>query len=140
MAPRAALRTLLGTDPEINQLGWLLESFYAESAPDSPPRDQRWAVIAFEPDIRAFTEVSALQAQVWFYQPVEMGRDYGAIDLALLQARTLVSNAEHVSGQDGWVLSAATWRGDSAGLMDREVNCMMRYARFSVAGRFVVSP
>lgn len=140
MAPRAALRSLLGTDLEMNSLGWALASFYAESAPDSPHRDVRWAVIAFEPDVRAFGVTSVMQAQVWFYQPLEMGRDYGAIDLALLQARMLITEAEHRAGDDGWVLSAATWRGDSAGFVDRDANCLMRYARFSVAGRFVVSP
>jgi hypothetical protein len=138
MAPRAAARTLLGTDAELISYGLTVARWYSSSALDTVTRNQRWGVIRWLDRTRAFGLVAAFPMEVWVYQPSEMGRDYGYVDAALERVKELLVVAEQVAGADGWTLSGATWESDSADLTDEGFSALTKFSRFRVAGRPVV--
>lgn len=140
MAPRAAVRSILGSDAEMISYDLEIERIFASASPDSPSRDKRWAVVRWLESSRAFGTVGAKPMEVWIYQPREMGRDYGVIDLAILRAKELLTEAEQVPGSDGWTLSGATWESDSVDLTDDGFDALVRFSRFRIAGRPIAAP
>lgn len=135
MAPRAAVRALLGADAELISYDLSVDRLFSSAAPDTVLRDRRWAVIRWLDRTRAFGLVGARPMEVWVYQPLEMGRDYGVIDLALVRIQELMVQAEQVAGADGWTLSGATWESDSGDLTDDSFSALTKFSRFRVAGR-----
>jgi hypothetical protein len=139
MAARAAIRSLLGNDAEINSLGWELAYIYSSNTVDTPPRNP-WAVIHWDDRSKAFGSVGARFVTIWFYLPKEHIRDYGIIDLAILRTTELMTQAEQLAGGDGWILTEASWLQDSPDLVDQAFNAVTRWSRFKVACRPAVIP
>lgn len=140
MAPRAAVRSILGLDPELMSYDLGTLRIFSSEAPDTVSRDKRWAVVRWLDATRVFGTVGLSLMEVWVYQPIELGRDYGVIDLALLRAKELLVEAEQVPGGDGWTLSGATWESQSADLTDTTLNALTKFSRFRVAGRAIAAP
>lgn len=140
MAPRAAVRSLLGDDPEMISYDLSKERIFSSSAPDSPDRTQRWAVVRWLDMTRTFGIIGARPMEVWVYQPTGMGRDYGYLDAAIQRVKELLTDAEQVPGADGWTLSGATWESDSADLTDEGFGALVKFSRFRVAGRPTTTP
>lgn len=120
--------------------GLTAAQLFSSDSYDPGTRDSRWAVIRWLDSSRSFGLLAAKPMEVWIYQPVEMGRDYGVIDLAIVRVKELLSEAEQVAGVDGWTLSGATWESDSADLRDEGFNALTRFSRFRVAGRPIAAP
>lgn len=137
MAARAALATLIGTDPQMNMLGLDQESVFGSNATDSPPRTHMFAVIHWDDAPRQPGGLSKYMVTVWFHIPREVERDYGKIDLALLRIKELSRTLEQLEGADGWVLTAMSWQGSSPDLPDDGYNSLTRFAQFACACRNV---
>lgn len=135
MAARAALATLIGTDPQMNMLGLVLGSVFASNSVDTPPRNAMFCVIHWDNVSRSSGGLARHPVTVWFHIPKEVERDYGKIDLACLRMQELSKSIEHVSGADGWTLTAMTWQGTSPDLPDDGYNTLTRYASLMCACR-----
>jgi len=140
MAPRAAVRSLLGTDTELIAMDFSVDNIYSSHALDTPDRDFRWIVVNWIDEPKAFGLVGPCLAEIWLYQPKEMSRDYGVLDSALVRVRELMCTATHVPGADGWTLSEASWQGDSADLFDDSFQALTKFSRYRIAARNVVVP
>ncbi len=140
MAPRAAVRSIIGADAEMISYDLSVDRLFSSASPDSPTREKRWAVIRWLDRTKTFGLTSIRPMEVWVYQPLELGRDYGVIDAAVERVKELVTQAEQVAGADGWTLSGATWESDSADLTDEGFNALTKFCRFRVAGRSMVTP
>lgn len=140
MAPRAAVRTLIGSDFEMASYGFTADHLYSSMSADTPPRGYRWGVIKWMDRTRSFATTGAQLMEIWLYQPYDMGRDYGVLDVAVQRAKELLTEAEQLVGGDGWTLTAATWETDSADLTDDAFAALTRFSRFRVAGRPMALP
>lgn len=140
MAARAAIRTLLGNDPELIALGWELSSIYSSNVTDTPNREKPWTVIHWDDRTKAFGTTGARIVTIWYYLPKEHIRDYGIIDLAILRTVELMTQAEQLAGGDGWVMTQAVWQQDSPDLVDHTFNALTRWSRFKVVCRPVATP
>lgn len=140
MAPRAAVRGIIGNDAEMISYDFELARLFSSDAPDTLSRDKRWGVMRWLDRTRSFGSVGSQFMEVWLYQPRELGRDYAVLDAALVRIQELMSDAEQVPGADGWTLSGAVWESNSADLTDDTVDALVKFARFRVAGRFVAAP
>lgn len=137
MAARAALATLIGTDPQLNMLGLTLDAVFGSNATDTPPRGQMFAIVRWEDMPLQPGGLSKFMATVWFHIPRELERDYGKIDLAVLRVKELSKTVEQLAGADGWVLTAMTWQGASPDLPDDGYNSLTRYVQLACACRNV---
>lgn len=135
MAPRAAVRQLLGNDLEMNSLGITLPRIFDSNALDTPARDGRWIITNYEDDVRAFGIIGAKLLTVRVYQAKEAGIDYGQIDAAILRVKELLTSAEQLAGEDGWVLTQATWQGGSPDVFDDTFQAIVKYCQFKIAAR-----
>lgn len=140
MAPRAAVRTLLGTDPELISYDFAVSRLFSSDSADTLTRDKRWGVIRWLDRAKSFGAVGSRLVEVWLYQPREMGRDYGVLDVAIVRIEELMTQAEQVPGADGWTMSGATLEMSSADLTDETINALVKFVRFRVAGRPVAAP
>lgn len=136
MAARAAVNGLLGTDPQLNMLGFEPDTFWGSNALDSPDRTRPFSVIKWD-DSPLSGGRSVYTVSIWFHIAKDSSRDYGKIDLAILRAKELMRSASHVSGEDGWSLTAATHLADSPDLFDDGYNSLTRYTQFRCACRNV---
>lgn len=134
MAARAALATLISTDPQMNMLGIEEENVFGGNATDTPARDKMFVVCRWE-EVSKSAMMSVYLASVWFHIPQEVERDYGKIDLAILRLKELMRTVEHLVGSDGWSLISASWTGDSADQFDDGYNSLNRYTQFRCACR-----
>lgn len=134
MAARAALFSLISTDAQIQLLGLSADSIFGSNATDSPRRDSMFAIIRWE-DAPLSGGRSVYITSIWYHMPKEIERDYGKIDLAILRTKELMKGVEHLSGGDGWALTAATHLADSPDLYDDGYNSLTRYTQFRCACR-----
>lgn len=137
MAARAALRSLIGTDAQMNMLGIEEEVIFSSNATDTPDRSRMFVVIRWDEISRSAGGLSVHLASVWFHTPQEIEIDYGKIDLALLRLRELMDEVEQRTGADGWVLVAASWSGSSPDGFDDGYNSVTRYAQYRCSCRNV---
>lgn len=135
MAARAALATLIGTDPQINMLGFEQDFVFGSNATDTPPRTHGFVVINWGDILRSAGGLQVYLATIWFHIPKERERDYAKIDNAVLRVKELASDVEQRMGADGWVLTAMTWIGSSPDLPDDGYNTLTRYAQVQCACR-----
>lgn len=140
MSARAAVRSIIGLDAEMISYDLDKSRIFSAAAPDTVSRDKLWAVVRWLDAVKAFGTVGSWPMEVWVYQPMELGRDYGTIDLAMLRIRHLLTEAEQVAGGDGWTLTCATWQMDSGDLTDDGFRALTRFGRFGVAARPIASP
>jgi hypothetical protein len=134
MAARAALVSLIATDPQMNMLGIQTSDVFGGNATDSPPRNKMFVVCRWEEVSKSAMQSNYL-ASVWFHVPQEMERDYGKIDIAVTRMKELMRTVEHRNGSDGWSLVAASWITDSADQYDDGYNSLNRYTQFRCACR-----
>lgn len=130
MAARAALRSLIGTDPQMNMLGIDEDVIFSSNATDTPDRSRMFVVTHWDEISRSPGGLSVHLVSVWFHVPQEKEIDYGNIDLALLRLKELMSSVEHRSGADGWVLVGASWSGSSPDGFDDGYNSVTRYGQY----------
>ena len=130
MSARAALQTLLEEDAALQDLG--LEAVYPTNAVDTPA-EQFFAIIRWNPTEAAFGVSGVDRFQIWFH---DREKDYGRITEGLRIVRSLVPAQTHLSGSDNWVLSTATWRGESDDLYDGGYETLTRYADFDGVSRY----
>lgn len=140
MPARAAARSLLGNDSEMQSYGFTADRIFAPDSVDSNPRHLRWAVLVWDEETPPFASKPSETMELWLYQPREMGHDYAVLDIALARARELLTTVEHLPGEDGWILTAATYRTGSRDLVDDVSHAITKYGRFHVACRTLVTP
>lgn len=136
MAARAAVVSLVATDPQMNMLDIDDSVIFGSNATDTPPRDRMFVVMKWSETSRS-GGLPVYDTTIWFHVPKDMELDYGKIDLAILRVKEIMKEAEHVEGADGWVLVAASWVADSPDFPDDGYNSLTRYAQFRCACRNV---
>lgn len=130
MSARAALQTLLEGDEVLLGLG--VGAVYPTNSVDTPEEDL-FIVIAWEPTTRVFGTTGTDRFSIWVH---DRQRDYGRITDALERLKNLVPDQVHLRGTDGWVLSTATWLGESRDLYDGGYETLTRYADFQGVSRY----
>lgn len=127
MAARAALFSLLkGTA----SLGF--EEVYPTNSIDTAP-EEFFAVINWGLTSPAFGTTGIDRVQIWVH---DKSRDYGRINAALEQLKNLLPTVNHRPGEDGIVLSAMEWDGESQDLFDSGMGTVTRYADFTAVSRY----
>jgi hypothetical protein len=96
-------------------------------------------VVKFMERTARFALVGAWAMEVWLYQPYEFGKDYGVLDVAAVRIRELMTTAEQLAGADGWTLNGAEWESDSPDLSDDAFQALMKFSRFRVSARQMVT-
>lgn len=132
MTARAAVYSLLSTDPVLEDLGF--EKVYASNSIDSPD-EYKFLVIRWEERTFFTPEHGPQSMTVWAHT---RDRDYGDIDRALQRVRELLTSAIHLAGDDGWVLTQADWSGDSSDLVDDGFHTLTRNSSFRTVSRYAI--
>lgn len=143
MAARAAVASLLSSDAALLALSNGELRVYAPNTADTPSdiQEQLFAVIRFGARTRAAGGAGGwYDLSVWWHQPRAFTRDYGVIDEAILRTKEILDAAEQVPGADGWILTAASWWGDSEEITDDGFETLTRYGSYRAACRPVVTP
>ena len=137
MPARAAVQQLVALDPVLgNGPGGIgVENVYAANSVDTPP-EQLFIIIKWEPTTVVFKTTGTDRISVWVH---DKDRDYTRIGQALERLKTILTDAVHVSGEDGWVLTTAEWRGESPDLYDGGYETVTRFAEFDVVSRYAPS-
>lgn len=133
MPARAALQSLLETDPRLVELG--VGAVYPTNAVDTPP-DELFVIIRWDPTDLAFKTRGRDRVQIWVH---DVQRDYGRIGECLARLRELIPEQVHRAGEDGWVITTAEWLGEGPDLFDGGYNTVTRYADFTVVSRYDTS-
>jgi len=134
MSARAAVHQLVEDDlapgQPLAELGYT--SVYASGDVDSPD-DVMFIIIRWEGKDRRFATFGPERVSLWAHT---RDLDYGDLDKALERFKHLLGGAVHVVGGDGWTLTQADWRGDSADLRDDGFGTLTRYAAFDAVSRY----
>lgn len=133
MAARAAVQTLLTGDSVLVDLGF--GEVLAANSVDTPPL-KRFIIVKWDPTSVAFKTTGTDRVQIWCH---DKDRDYTQIGLALRRIKTLLTDAVHVVGEDGWTLTTADWLGEGPDLYDGGYETCTRYADFQCATRYTAS-
>lgn len=140
MTAREAYAKLIYQDPEMQGLGFIQSRVWASNALDSPPRDAPFIVINVDGKEKSFENTGIETVSYWVHIPLEMGRDYSIIDLAIEQIKELMLNVVHLTGTDGWSLTGGTWVDTSRDLLDEAFNTLVKYVTFRTATHSIVTP
>lgn len=133
MTARAALQTLLETDPRLAEIG--VTAVYPTNAVDTPP-DDLFLVIRWDNTEKAFGAVGRDRVSIWAH---DRQRDYGRIGECLDHLKDLLPAQIHLPGTDGYTLTTADWLGEGPDLFDGGYNTVTRYADFNVVSRYTAS-
>lgn len=127
MQARAALFSLVQSDSEL-----ALENVYPTNSVDTAPEDW-FAVITWGVTSKSFGTIGSDQVQIWLH---DRNRDYGRINAGLTRLKELLTDTIHREGDDGVVLAAAEWNGESQDLRDDGYGTLTRYAEFTTVSRY----
>lgn len=140
MTAREAYARLVYEDVQMQNLGFVAARVWASNALDTPPRDFPFIVINSLGQTKAFGTTGAETVSYWIHIPKGMGRDYGLIDLAIEQIKTLMEGVQHLTGSDGWSLTGASWVDTSQDLTDDALDTLTKFVTFRTATRSLVTP
>lgn len=129
MAARAAVRTLLVGDADLLAAG--VGEVYPANAVDTPP-EECFLILVWADTTRAYARIGAEGLAVWVH---DKNRDYGRIDRVLDRVADVLTEAEHLVGDDGQTLTLVEWAGEGPDLYDDGYNTCTRYAEFTVVSR-----
>lgn len=133
MAARAAVYSLLDEDAELGTIG--VQAVYASNSIDTPG-EEFFLVIRWETPEVAFKNKGTDHCTVWAH---DRQRDYGRIDQALERVKELLTSTVHRTGDDGWTMTCAEWRGDSPDLVDGGFNTLTRNSDFAIPARYATA-
>lgn len=125
---RAAVYSLLSGDSAIVATGCAVYGFHSTEIPGPRP----FLIPRWDLENAAFADRGSRRLTVWIYDD---GADFTRIDLIAERVKALLSGAVHVTGADGYILTQATWRGDSGDLFDDSYGAIMRNSEFDVVYR-----
>lgn len=135
MSARAAIAGAIVNDSQIQMLGYIQSDVYGPNAIDTPSRDRHFMVVRWEEILQTIKGKGPEVVSIWVHGPKELTRDYGLIDATVTRLKEILMAAEHVSGADGWTLTAASYVGASGDLFDDGYNSLCRWIRFRCACR-----
>ena len=126
---RAAVYSLLSTDPELAALGVKFHGFQAVDTPSERPfATIRWGT----EDPGARRDRGAQGLTIWVYdRPASFIR----IDAVIRRIKEVLLDATHVPGDDGLTLTQARWVSDSQDMFDDIYGCLLRTTSFDVLSR-----
>ena len=128
MTARAAVQTLLETDPILSGIG--VGAVYAANSVDTPPEDL-FMTVHWEDRAIAFKQRGPETLVVWVH---DRQRDYGRIDAAIERMIMILEAAVHLPGADG-TLTTARWTGTSRDLFDDGYNTVTKNVSFAAVSR-----
>lgn len=134
MTARAAIYNLLSSDSQLLALG--VEEVYASNSIDTPEENIFLVLRGETGESRAYGSRAVEHLTVWVHSK---DRDYSTLDLILKRVKTLLGSAVHLAGSDGWTLTQADWRSDSADLVDGGFHTITRYSDFAIVSRYTMS-
>lgn len=129
MTSRAAVQTLLETDAHLQALGF--GTVYGSNAADDVS-ESRFLIVTWQGTQAAFGSRGTDSVLVWAH---DRDRDYAAIDAALSRVRAILTEAVHVAGSDGRILTVARWNGCSEDAYDDGYRTVTKNAEFSLLSR-----
>jgi hypothetical protein len=139
MTARHAYARIAYEDEVMQGLGFIEGRVYAANAVDSPNEDP-FLVIKSGGFEKAFGTTGSETVTYWVHLPRSKSRNYWIIDEAIDRLKVLLTEVEHLSGEDGWVLSSASWIDTSRDLTDEAFNTITKYVTFRAATRNMVTP
>jgi hypothetical protein len=126
---RAAVYNLLANDATLLSYGLSVYGFQAVDTPTTKPFVVlRWD--STQPGVVPTRGTTGLTC--WVY---DSPADYMRIDDIVLRIKTILTEAVHVSGADGFILTQARWTSDSQDLYDDIYECILRTTSFDVVAR-----
>ena len=129
---RAAIYTIIKTDATLSTT-YQLDDVYSFQGVDTPTPDKPFIVARW-----GTTEPGATfgrgpaRLELWVY---DRPADYTRIDAIIARIKTLLTNAVHVAGTDGYTLTQATWMGESEDLYDDVYERIVKTTSFTVVSR-----
>lgn len=140
MTARHAYARLVYEDATMQGLGFTQARVWASNAVTDPDRSGPFIVINSEGDEKVFGSTGRDTVSYWVHIPIEKGRNYDIIDLAIEQIKMLMADVMHLVGDDGWSLTAGTWVDTSRDLVDDAFKTFTKYVTFRAATRSLVTP
>lgn len=135
MSARAAVFSLLTTDPTLTGLGISADTVFPNGAVDVVPRKSRFLIFRWEEVTLAPGKASEQQVlTVWAHCPREMSTDYAPLDVILKRCTTVLTSALHVPGEDG-ILTSVDYNGMSPDFNDEGYKTITRNAGYTVVSR-----
>lgn len=128
MAARAALYSLLETDPYLSSL---FPRVYAQNSVDTPP-EQRFIVIRWEQGDRVFGNHLSERVSIWFH---DKDFHYEAIQQGVDRLREISSEVIHREGADGNVLTCLDWISVGPDLADDGFHTRTKWVNLLVVSR-----
>lgn len=131
---RAAVYEMISTDATLRTIGLADDATFITSGTDSPDviTQRPFVVIRWEDEIPFAPGLATRNCTVWVHDD---GQDYQRIDAILDRVREILTNPNHVVGDDGRSLTQADWRGASSDLYDDGYRTITRNATYQVASR-----
>lgn len=140
MTARAAVAQILYEDPGMISLGFTEGTVWQANALDTPVPNTPFIVIANEGKERAFAAVGVQLLAYWVHLPRTRYRDYTLIDMTLDRIEEILVDANQFVGEDGYVLTSASFVDRSRDLIDEAFNTITKYSTFRAATHSVVAP
>lgn len=142
MTARAAYARLVYEDAQMQGLGYIQDRIWQSNALDTPTKhpENPFIVVSVDQEEKIFGTTGAETMSYWVHMPRTKMRDYGIIDLAIEQIKSLMANVAHLVGDDGWSLTSASWVDTSRDLTDDTFNTLVKFVTFRTATRSVVTP
>ena len=136
MSGRAAVFTLLSTDPElVSAYGINASRVWPAQSLDTAPRKGPFLVIRWEETDTVFGNFGRREVMtVWAHQARESSTDYATLDLILSRVEELLLGVEHLSGNDGTITSI-DFQGRSPDLNDEGYKTIAKNSAFRVVSR-----
>lgn len=127
---RAALRQLVieACAPEIAS-----DRIIPAGAVDTPKGPKPFVIIKWGSSDAVFGQTGPTNVDLWFY---DFQRTYVRLSPIIQRCKDAITPAEHVSGEDGFVLTQADWVSDSEDLYDDVYKAVLRRSTFRVAARY----
>lgn len=131
---RAAVYALLVGDTELSALGIDAGVVYSHHGTDDPPR-KPFVILRWEETLPKWGLRNTPGKQVLTVWAHDQSGSYARINLILRRVREILSGSFHITGSDGWVLTQADWRGDSADLWDDGFRTITRNSAYDIVSR-----
>lgn len=132
---RAAVYNLLVGDTQLSALGITASTIFSVASMDTAPRTQPFVVLRWSNlNVRwnMANQRGKQNLQVWAH---DHGGDYGRIVSVLDRVFDILTNASHIVGSDGYIMTQADWRGESEDLKDDGLKTITRNSAWEIVSR-----
>lgn len=137
MSARAAVFSLLTTDHDLREFGLTEDTVFSNHAIDGSPRFSYFAILKWSNTITGVGGARVRNLEVVLHRAKDIGTDFGDIDNMIERIISVLTEATHVVGDDGWSLTMCRFIGIGSDLTDSGYNTITRGVSFDTLSRKV---